>query len=150
MLLHLILAGSKLRIFATVTIVDVLDTLLLNVEPDELTNNPTKEIIIEEMTDVTKDLALVVMIDLIIKTLLEKEKTLEKEADTQTHIIITEEELVFAYFHPIIEMLIILDMMIFLLPLLLLSQENRNNSLIILSFVLLCLHTCKKKLKMLT
>ena len=114
MLLHLTLAGPKLKILAAVTIVDVLDTLLLNVEPDELINDPTKEIIIEGMTDVTKDLTLVVMIDPIIEILLAKKKILEKEADTQTPIIMIEEELVFAHPHPTTEMLITLDMKILL------------------------------------
>jgi hypothetical protein len=126
------------------------DISLLNVEPDELNNDPTKEIIIEEMIDTTKGLTLEVMTDLIIEILLEKEETLEKEADTQTLIIVIEEELVFVHPHPIIEMLTTLAMKILLLLLLSQHQRNGNNSLTTLLFVQLCLHICMKKLKMLT
>jgi len=91
------------------------DISLLNVEPDKLNNDPTKEIIIEEMRDATKGHTLEVMIDLITKILLEKEKTLEKEADTQTLIIVIEEELVFIHSHLIIEMLTTLAIKILLL-----------------------------------
>jgi hypothetical protein len=128
MQLPLTLTDHKPKTHVAATTVDVQAILLLNVEPDELNNDPTKEIIIEEMIDATKGLDLEVVIDLTIEILLEKEETLEKEADTQTPIIVIEEELVFAHPHPTIETLTTLAMKILLLLLLSQHQRNGNNS----------------------